>query len=270
MLVNPLEPGEEQTVTIMQQAPDYVSKTVTVRFMGDTGFSDPSVPRAPRSQTFGWGQTHAAVVQQTPPAPDPNHFFCLFFGRAAQSSITTRDKFQGSEMFVPGLRLQNMSQPNSHICRELCNVKARAVVEHSQSSPSRDGKQSAFLVNLVIIAESTPKPFLVMRPYRASCSLDVHGLLCRKRGHSRTNGPLPATGSISWTTTMRRQTRLPSPWFLAALAVPRRATGARACPLWPTPCSSPPADITVGLPSTRLLITNPTDMALAHQHPQCP
>lgn len=47
MLVNPLEPGEEQTVTIMQQAPDYVSKTVTVRFMGVTGFSDASVPRAP-------------------------------------------------------------------------------------------------------------------------------------------------------------------------------------------------------------------------------
>lgn len=172
-------------------------------------------------------------------------------------------------MFVPGLRLQNMSQPHSHICRELCNVKARAVVEHSHH-PAGTASKALFWSIYVVIAESTPTPFLVMRPYRASCSLDVHGLLCRKRGHSRTNGPLSATGSISWTTTMRRHTRLPSPWFLAALAVPRRATRARACPLWPTPCSSPPADITVGLPSTRLLITNPTDMALAHQHPQCP
>lgn len=171
-------------------------------------------------------------------------------------------------MFVPGLRFAKYEPATQSHLQGFVQHK-RAGGGRTQSSPSRDGKQSAFLVNLVI-AESTPKPFLVMRPYRASCSLDVHGSLCRKRGHSRTNGPLSATGSISWTTTMRRHTRLPSPWFLAALAVPRRATGARACPLWPTPCSSPPADITVGLPSTRLLITTPTDMALAHQHPQCP
>ena len=36
--INPLEPGEEQTVTVMQQAPNFVSKHVAVWIMGVSRF----------------------------------------------------------------------------------------------------------------------------------------------------------------------------------------------------------------------------------------